>query len=88
MAIPTLGTTRGTIFGFHLIAIGLGFVRWAYTPFVPSMISVGWVADGPSEPTKGDALENTQKSKEAASRGEYSVLRLDEILVFRTGDYL
>lgn len=39
----TLGPVRSTISGFCLIAIGLCFTRWAYTPLVPSMIDSGWV---------------------------------------------
>lgn len=43
MPISKLGTFRATISGFCLIAIGLCFTRWAYTPLVPSMIDGGWV---------------------------------------------
>ncbi|MDA0296315.1 MAG: YbfB/YjiJ family MFS transporter [Planctomycetota bacterium] len=43
MTATTLGTIRATISGFCLIAIGLCFTRWAYTPLVPSMIDAGWV---------------------------------------------
>jgi hypothetical protein len=43
MPATTLGTIRATISGFCLIAIGLCFTRWAYTPLIPSMIDAGWV---------------------------------------------
>lgn len=43
MTATTLGTIRATSSGFCLIAIGLCFTRWAYTPLIPSMIDAGWV---------------------------------------------
>ncbi len=43
MPTSKLGTFRATISGFCLIAIGLCFTRWAYTPLVPPMIDGGWV---------------------------------------------